>query len=119
MYILRYIFFATLSNEKTRRQQLEDAVRASEWSITALVQKLNLSRKNIHNYFENRDLEDYIVKRLEHVLHFNITNDNHDNGTVGESNYTHYSTEGSAQYWKDKYLDLLEKYTLLLEERKT
>jgi len=99
-------------------KQLENAVRASEWSITALAQKLNLSRKTIYNYFENPDLENYIVKRFEHVLHVYITNDNHENGTVGESNYSHYSTEGSAQYWKDKYLDLLEKYSALLEQTK-
>lgn len=99
-------------------KQLEEAVRASEWSITALAQKLNLSRKTIYNYFENPDLEDYIVKRFEQVLHVYITNKNKENGMVGESNDTKYSAEGSAQYWKDKYLDLLEKYTALLELRK-
>ena len=100
-------------------KQLEDAVRASEWSITALAQKLNLSRKTIYNYFENPDLEDYIVKRFEHVLHVYILDGNKENGTVNETTPMHhqYSTEGSAQFWKDKYLDLLEKYTLLLEER--
>ena len=99
-------------------KQLEDAVRASEWSITALAQKLNLSRKTIYNYFENPDLEDYIVKRFEHVLHVYITNDNQENGTVGESNDIKYNAEGSAQYWKDKYLDLLERYTKILEIKK-
>lgn len=101
-------------------KQLEDAVRASEWSITALAQKLNLSRKTIYNYFENPDLEEYIVKRFEHVLHVYILQGNNENGSVQETTPIHhqYHTEGSAQFWKDKYLDLLEKYTALLELKK-
>ncbi len=97
---------------------MEGAVRASEWSISALAQKLNLSRKTIYNYFENPDLEDYIVKRFEHVLHVYILSENESAGFVNDSAETYVSKghEGSAQFWKDKYLDLLEKYSALLEQ---
>jgi len=98
-------------------KQLEDAVRASEWSITALAQKLNLSRKTIYNYFENPDLEDHVVKRFEQVLHVYIVNENQHIGHASESNQAAYKVEGSAEFWKDKYLDLLEKYTRLLEKK--
>ena len=97
---------------------LEDAVRASEWSITALAQKLNLSRKTIYNYFENPDLEDYIVKRFEHVLHVYIVSESESAGFINERAETYVSKghESSSQFWKDKYLDLLEKYSALLEQ---
>lgn len=101
-------------------KRLEGAVRASEWSITALAQKLNLSRKTIYNYLENPDLEDYIVKRFEQVLHVYILSESESVGFVNENAETYVSKghEGSSQLWKDKYLDLLEKYSALLELNK-
>jgi hypothetical protein len=98
-------------------KQLENAVRASEWSITALAQKLKLSRKTIYNYFENPDLDEHIVKRFENVLHVYIMHLQNDGKWVQEAS-THYSentSENSSQFWKNKYLELLEKYSALLE----
>ncbi len=99
-------------------KQLEDAVRASEWSITALAQKLKLSRKTIYNYFENPDLDEFIVKRFENVLHVYILPIQNE-GNLGNSSAANRSenpTEHSAQFWKNKYLELLEKYSQLLEK---
>ena len=99
-------------------KRLEDAVRASEWSITALAQKLNLSRKTIYNYFENPDLEDYIVKRFEHVLHTNILSTDEFTGLLTEirERYDRIENDNTSQFWKNKYLDLLERYSALLEK---
>jgi predicted transcriptional regulator len=99
-------------------KQLEDAVRASEWSITALAQKLKLSRKTIYNYFENPDLDEFIVKRFENVLHVYILPIQNE-GNLGNSSAANHSenpAEHSAQFWKNKYLELLEKYSQLLEK---
>jgi hypothetical protein len=99
-------------------KQLEDAVRASEWSITALAQKLKLSRKTIYNYFENPDLDEFIVKRFENVLHVYILPVQNEALWSQKANHNKPdgSSENTAQYWKNKYLELLEKYTQLLEK---
>ena len=99
-------------------KQLEDAVRASEWSITALAQKLKLSRKTIYNYFENPDLDEYIVKRFENVLHVYIMPLQNEGKWAQEATslFSENPSENSAQFWKNKYLKLLEKYTQLLEK---
>lgn len=100
-------------------KQLEEAVRASEWSITALAQRLKLSRKTIYNYFENPELDEYIVKRFENVLHVYILPLQNEGEWAQEasSHYSENTSEQSAQFWKNKYLELLEKYSKLLESQ--
>ena len=95
---------------------VEQAVRSSGMSITALAEKLKVSRKTIYNYFEDEDLDDHTVMRFEKILNVAILPES----TLQEKNHRSEggwsSSEKEAAYWRAKYIDLLERYTQLLEK---
>jgi predicted transcriptional regulator len=95
---------------------VEQAVRNSGMSITALADRLKVSRKTIYNYFDDEDLDQSIVIRFEKMLNVSILPDSahlDNNGNPSWSN-----SEKEAAYWRAKYIDLLERYTQLLENHK-
>lgn len=85
-------------------------------SITALAEKLKVSRKTIYNYFDDEDLELSIVSRFEKILNAAILPESaqFDKSSEGQWN----NSEKEAAYWRAKYIDLLERYTQLLEKNK-
>lgn len=85
-------------------------------SITALAEKLKVSRKTIYNYFDDEDLDKSIVSRFEKILNVPILPESalfEKSGDVYWNN-----AEKEAAYWRAKYIDLLERYTQLLEKNK-
>lgn len=90
---------------------IEDAVRATGFSITLVAKKLGVTRRTIYNYFDEEHLDPRIIQQFEKVLNLRLlTSEN-----VSGKNKS--QTADSADYWRNKYIDLLEKYTQLLEEK--
>lgn len=97
---------------------VENAVRSSGMSITAISHKLNVSRKTIYNYFEDPELDLKIVQRFEKILHTSIISKDQLMVNYDNPEGMPLTAEKEAAYWRAKYIDLLERYTQLLENHK-
>lgn len=93
---------------------VEKAVRQSGMPLTKLVKRLGKSRKWIYNAFENPHLSiDYILE-IGSIIHYDFS------AEIKELNQNfnlNDSSDGSnsVEFWKNKYLKLLEEYKVLLE----
>jgi hypothetical protein len=106
-------------------QVLERVVRRDSMGISELSRKLNVSRRTIYNWFDQKSLNPEILLKVGHVIGHDFskelpeafTNSSHrphnpyhhpnqNNPTNGDSK--------SVYFWMDKYIKLLEKYNELL-----
>ncbi len=102
---------------------IELVVRRDKISISELSRKLKVSRKSIYNWFKKENLSLEIINKIGDALghdfmkelpekydQLNVELNKHkDENDLGES-FNHNLT----QYWKTKYINLLENYTNLL-----
>ncbi len=91
---------------------IEDSVRATGFSITLVAKKLGVSRKTVYNYFDEEQLDPRIINQFEKLLNLRLM------PTDNKVNKIRQDSIDSADYWRNKYIELLEKYTQLLEEKK-
>lgn len=103
---------------------LEKAVRDSGMPLTKLTLRLKKSRRWIYNAFENPNVSiDYILE-IGKIIHHDFSDDiielkKYRNMTVAmqlEDNSSDSESSNTIEFWKNKYLNLLEKYNLLLEK---
>ncbi len=95
-------------------KKVESAIRVSGMSITIVASKLGITRRTLYNYFESESLDPRVVSKIEKIIHIRIQ----DHTAVQQSVDTRFTNPDSAEYWRNKYIELLEKYTQLLEEKK-
>lgn len=103
---------------------VEHAVRQSGYSITKLAAKLGKSRRWMYHVFQNPNLTIELVLDIGKIIHHDFTNEIKElkkyssNGFINEiikepeQNYFHQQKE--IEYWKNKYVELLEKHNALL-----
>lgn len=95
-----------------RGEILKKRVEESAVKLSKIASALKVSRQTIYRMFDDKDLSlDYIIK-VGKVINFDFSKDipeiaNQDRKKEAEDNLT----------YKLKYFDLLEKYTLLLEDQ--
>ena len=102
-----------------RGEIVELAVRQSGYSLTKLTQRLGKSRRWIYHAFDNPSLSIDIVLEIGQIIHHDFSIEISDlkrfNSISHEPEVLNYALdENSAEYWKNKYLILLEKYNALL-----
>ncbi|MEN9399162.1 MAG: hypothetical protein RL632_263 [Bacteroidota bacterium] len=99
---------------------VEKAVRQSGLPLTQLAKRMGKSRRWLYNAFDNPTLSIEFILSIGKIIHYDFSNDiddlqrlrTFDEPKIDENAYT-VSSE-SAEYWKNKYLTLLEKYNRLL-----
>lgn len=109
-----------------RGKIVEKAVRESEVSITKICKKLGKTTRWMYYTFDNPDVSlDHIVQ-IGKVINHDFSSEIKEYALFIEKPFrtSFYEPEMSynkhsenADYWKDKYLDLLEKYNALLTEK--
>ncbi len=102
---------------------IEKAVRQSGYSITKLAKKLGKSVRWMYYMFESSNVSiDYILE-IGEILHHDFSNDIkelkkykglYEIQAVKELETTYLSKQEEQEYWKNKYLSLLEKHNKLL-----
>jgi hypothetical protein len=104
-----------------RGEIVELAVRQSGYSLTKLTQRLGKSRRWIYHAFENPILSIDVVLDISKIIHHDfsdeITELKRFNSGVKAQNVITFTENETTDYWKNKYLVLLEKYNELLEKR--
>ena len=99
---------------------VEKAVRESGYSITKLAVLLGKSRRWVYDAFQNRNLSIDVILEIGKVIFYDFSNDllelkRFKINTQDSAQFTYQVDETTAEYWKNKYLDLLEKYNRVLE----
>ncbi|WP_310558316.1 hypothetical protein [Flavobacterium sp.] len=104
---------------KHRGEIIKEVVYRSGFPITELAKRLNKSRRWIYLMFENSNVSLDIVLQIGKIIHYDFTEE------IKEFNPLQKVLETSslefdkdAEYWKNKYLKLLEEYNELLKKEK-
>ncbi len=111
-----------------RGEIVEQAVRQSGYSLTKLTQRLGKSRRWIYHAFENPILSIEVILEIGKIIHHDFSDEIIDlkrySAKIAQpltslQNQSDNSIISQNEYWKNKYLLLLEKYNALLENRGT
>lgn len=106
--------------DEHRGKILENAIREKGYSFAAAAKRMSISRRTLYNYFEDPELAWQKLIEFDKVLILGLTQ-----SAPKMKKYLAHTTidagkvnEGDSEYWKNKYIDLLEKYTQLLEAKR-
>ncbi|TDW51578.1 uncharacterized protein DUF911 [Flavobacterium sp. 270] len=104
-----------------RGEIVKEAVYKSGYPITELAKKLSKSRRYIYLQFENANLSLDVVLQIGKIIHYDFKNEikafNSYKNSSNESAFDYQSEEANLEYWKNKYLKLLEEYNELLKKK--
>lgn len=98
---------------------IKKAVYKSGFSITELAKRLGKSRRWVYLMFENPSVSLDVVLELEKIIHYNFSLEIKEirPSMLGliEPASSGQNEKHSDEYWKNKYLRLLEEYNELLK----
>jgi hypothetical protein len=104
-----------------RGEILETAIRQSGVPITRIVKKLSKSRRWLYNQFTRQDVSLDIFLEIGKLIHHDFSHELSEfksnarrSHLVEDANDNEYGNQ-TAQFWKDKYMHLLEEYNELLK----
>ena len=99
-----------------RGEILEKAVRESGFSISKLAQRINKSRQHIYNLFHNPDVNPDVLVEIGKIINYDFSIEIHFFQGVEEPKAEYQKLNDEVLYWKNKYIELLEKYNQILEK---
>ncbi|RZK74273.1 MAG: helix-turn-helix domain-containing protein [Pedobacter sp.] len=98
---------------------LEITIRKKGINITKLATALGITRRTLYNWFKNPSIDELLLEKISSM----ISND------FASSEISHpiiltlpfgkrlVPEEKDQEYWRNKYIDLLERYSKLLEAK--
>jgi transcriptional regulator with XRE-family HTH domain len=106
-------------------QIVERTIRRKGYSISELARLTKVNRRSVYNWFNQKQLKPEIIFRIGTVVNHDFSTEfpglfpdeelNRQNKFVVYNNPAQTAgTDLNFTYWKDKYIDLLEKYNQLL-----
>jgi transcriptional regulator with XRE-family HTH domain len=104
-------------------QIVERVVRRNKVSISELARRMQVNRRSVYNWFDQKSLKIDIICKIGHVLNYDFSADfpeafgEHSSSSIEnlESNdVNELKQPNSVHYWMVKYISLLEKYNKLL-----
>lgn len=105
-------------------QVLERVVRRDRMGISELSRKLNVSRRTIYNWFDQKTLNYEIICKVGTVIGYDFSIDlpevfagigvNYQNQLGMQSLEYKKASAISVYFWMNKYISLLEKYNEIL-----
>ena len=103
-----------------RGEIIKGAIYKSGVPITELAKRLGKSRRWMYLMFENSNVSLDLVIKIGKIIHYDFTDEIKELGLSTklrhEMNSTFENEEPSSEYWKNKYLKLLEEYNELLKK---
>lgn len=116
-YSLKWVEIAHMAVH--RGQILDNAIREKGITMAAAAKRCKISRRTLYNYLENPDLPWQKIIEIEESLQLDL-------GKYFTQLRKYKSVNSDplilkepqeAVYWRNKYIDLLERYALHLEAR--
>jgi len=104
-----------------RGEIVKNAVYQSGYSITKLAQKLGKSRRWMYLLFDNATVSLDVILQIGEIIHHDFSQEIKELKTTSQivnDNLAPYNADEfkNAEYWKNKYLNLLEEYNALLRD---
>jgi transcriptional regulator with XRE-family HTH domain len=99
-------------------QVIQKAVKESGISITQLAKKIRKSRQSIYNIFESQNVSIDLILSIGNAIHYDFSKDFKQLKTYSTKTDPMMAEEDNAEYWKQKYIALLEEYNQLLKNKK-
>lgn len=105
---------------------IEKAIRQSGYSITKLAKKLGKSARWMYYMFESSNVSIDHILEIGEILHHDFSNEIkelkkykvlNEIQAIKDSETSYKSKHEELEYWKNKYLALLEKHNQLLLEK--
>lgn len=111
--------------EKHYGHIIERIIRRNGYSISELARLTNVNRRSIYNWFNQKNLKPEIIFRIGCALKHDFSEEFPELFTEDEfqkvispektsTDETPIISEGTSNYWKDKYIKILEEYNRLL-----
>ncbi|MDB5020430.1 MAG: hypothetical protein JWQ28_1557 [Pedobacter sp.] len=104
-------------------QIVERIIRRKGYSISELARLTKVNRRSVYNWFNQKQLKPEIIFRIGTVVNYDFSAEFPglfpDEDFSKQNKFVVYNNQANApdlnySYWKDKYIDLLEKYNQLL-----
>jgi hypothetical protein len=110
-------------------QIVERVVRRNKVSISELARRMQVNRRSVYNWFDQKTLKIDIICKIGHVLNHDFSVDFPEafgergfavmEKIVDEMDDKEHKQPNSVHYWMVKYISLLEKYNALLSQEPT
>jgi plasmid maintenance system antidote protein VapI len=104
-----------------RGEIIKAAIYKSGVPITELAKRLGKSRRWMYLMFENNSVSLDMVLQIGKIIHYDFSHDIKDfslsQNATEDLPKIYNKDESNVEYWKDKYLQLLEEYTALLKSK--
>lgn len=108
-------------------QIIEKVIRRNGYSISELARLTDVNRRSVYNWFNQKYLKPAIIHKIGIALKHDFSNEFPElfvkseqrglSSTSDDAVFVEDEQDGrmrTEQYWKDKYIDLLEKHNQLL-----
>ena len=106
-------------------QIVERIIRRNGHSISELARLAKVNRRSVYNWFNQRNLKPEIIFRIGCVLNYDFSSEfpnlfskeefvRKNTPFINELSPKIAPEKGEVNFWKDKYIDLLERYNQLL-----
>ena len=106
-----------------RGEIVKKAIYQSGMSITLIANKIGKSRRLVYQMFENSNVSLDIIIQIGDIIHYDFSDEireiNYTKGNLLDSSLASYGkvTNEEVEYWKNKYLKLLEEFNELLKNK--
>ncbi|SNR71835.1 hypothetical protein [Flavobacterium sp. ov086] len=104
-----------------RGEIIKKAVYKSGFPISELAKRLSKSRRWMYLMFENSNVSLDLILEIGKIIHYDFKEEikefNPFQKTITESTTDYQIDESQVEYWKNKYLKLLEEYNQLLKRQ--
>jgi len=97
-------------------QLLEKVIRRKGINISELAIALNVTRRTIYNWFKQEVIDEQVMERISNKISYDFS-PNRQTPTVIKNEVSDGKIVKDEQYWQDRYVDLLERYSKLLIKR--
>ena len=105
-----------------RGEIIKQAVYKSGVSVTELAKRIGKSRRWMYLMFDSSNVSLDLVLKIGKIIHHDFSDEIKELGSSinvkQELNSNFEKEEPNAEYWKNKYLKLLEEYNELLKKGK-
>jgi len=103
-----------------RGEIIKKAVYESGMPISQLALRLNRSRRWVYLMFENQNVSIDVVLAIGKVINYDFSFEIYElrKNVVQEERSAYPENTTTSEYWKAKYINLLEEYNTLLKNLK-
>ena len=106
---------------KHRGEIVEKAVRQSGYPISEIARRLGKSRRWMYLMFDNSQVDLESIISIGKIIHHDFSNEIKELSGLSASSFSEPESgynKQTKEYWKNKYLKLLESYNELLKKSK-